>query len=367
MRLPELVLAGLLAAAIAPYASSQVPVQRLTSPPQRVVLNLASGVVSKPVPGIQGAQATSFANMTTAGLFATPLVLEEWVDWGVKAGGLTGIVCMVEFGYGTTELDTTMGGAGAALDLALYEGTLGACGAGDVASELTRFSLTGLPGSLDGGAAGYIVQMNLEPAISLPDGPLGWGYVGVDGKTGPLLISVGADGTGTVDLSDLYVPAPAPSGACLGSFNFLVPNTASFYLRLVEEDGTATGSQVQRFGSGVNVGVLSLPGSTPAIGQIWDPIITMPAVTNPVFEFIGVSTMADPGTIVPGLGEFLIDTSGPNPVFFGQGPFGYGQPFLLSIPFDCSVVGLAVSIQAGQGNALGELGLTNAIDAVVGT
>ena len=72
--------------------------------------NLATGHASLTAPWNPAADTagTTFANVTTSGFYATPLTAEEWVDWGVKAGGLSTVVCTLEIGYGTLAVDPTL-------------------------------------------------------------------------------------------------------------------------------------------------------------------------------------------------------------------------------------------------------------------
>lgn len=359
----------LLPATSAQGGADPARVVSLGAPARALHLDAATGELTRLAPGASPAlgadtPATSFANTTSAGAFAIPAVGDEWIDWGVKAGGVTGVVCTLEVAYGTNALDPGIGGPGAALDVAVYQGTLGTCGVGDVAVEVFRTSLTGLPGSLDGSAVSYTLEIDLSKTpFLLTDGPLGWGYVGVDGLTGPLLITVGVDSTSTVDGYDVYAPAPAPTGVCQGTSTFFLPNVASFYLRLDEDDGSEPGSQVVRVGSGSNLGVLSLAPTAPKIGQDWLPEITTDAVSGPAVEFLAFCNAPDPGTFLPGLGEALISIAAPAPFLtLTQAP-GTG-PFAVSIPFSCNIIGTPIFTQGGQVGLT--IGLTNAIDIVIG-
>ncbi len=361
-------LSGLALLALAAPAFSQA-IQRLGGPITPLRLDPDTGRIE---PGefwnpATDAPGTTFANVTTAGFYAAPLFFEEWVDWGVKAGGLTGAVCTVELGYGTMAVDPSLGGPGASVEIAVYAGTLGGCTPGDTAQEKRRFTLSGLPGSLDGSPAGYVLELELDTeTFALADGPIGWGYVGKDGVTGPLLVVVGADPTGNVDLFDLYVPAPATTGFCLGSFALGTPGVASFYLRIEEDDGTQPGSQTPRAGSGVNLGVLSPAAVAPKIGQAWQPSITTPAVASPALDFLALSSVAIPPLFLPGFGEILIGITPPNPVLTVGLPTPLGTPFNLNVPFNCSLIGKSVSAQAGQVSSGGVIGLTDALDITFG-
>jgi hypothetical protein len=359
--------AALLAAASLPRAA-QAPVHAVSGPIRHVVLH-ADGTLTAGAPWSPAGETagTTFANVTQAGLYATPPVGQEWVDWGVKSGGSTGVACTLELGYATTALDPSLGGPGAALQIAVYAGTVGGCNPTDVATQVRRLVYSGLPGSLDGGPAAFTVAIELaKQTFALADGPLGWGYVGVDGLSGPLLIAVGADPTGTVDGYDPYAPAPAPTGACLGTSVFAMPGVGSFYLRLEEEDGSEPGAQAPRVGTGFNPGVLSPAATPPKIGQSWQPSLTTPAVGTPSVDFFAISSVALAPTLIPGLGELLIGVASPNPLFVLAGPAGTGTPFSMPFPLNCALVGVSLTSQAGQVGVLGKVGLTNALDFTIG-
>ena len=364
----RLLIAGLGACALTSAVSAQAA-QPITGPITPIRLDLETGHVSPGVawnPAIDVA-GTTFANVTSSGFFSPPLVAEEWVDWGVKAGGLTGVACTLEFGYGTDAIDPILGGPGADLEIAIYAGTLGGCTAGDVDTEVRRLSFTGLPGSLDGSSAGYMVEVTLgKDTFLLPDGPIGWSYVGIDGVTGPLLITVGADPTSTIDGFDLYVPAPAVTGFCLGTFPFTSPGVGSFYLRLDEDDGTEPGAQTVRLGTGVNLGVLDLGTAPPKIGAVWDPVMSTDAVAAPVIDFLAMSSVPLPPVVVPGFGELLIGITPPNPIFVLITTPLAGAPFTIPVPLNCNFIGNTLSAQAGQLDISGTFGLTDAIDFTIG-
>jgi hypothetical protein len=236
-----------------------------------------------------------------------------------------------------------------------------------VALQKRRLAFAHLPGSLDGAPAAYVVSVELATkTFALPDGPIGWGYAGADGKSGPLLVVVGADPTQNVDLFDRYAPAPATAGACLASLPFDLPGVASFYLRLEEDDGSEPGSQTPRAGTGVNHGVLAPGPLPPKIGQVWHPAITTAPLASPLLDFIAVSSLALPPLSVPGFGELLISVAPPNPlgVFFAPTPGG--SPFNLTVPLNCALIGVALTSQAGQVSAAGAVGLTDALDFKIG-
>jgi hypothetical protein len=367
MRLATILrLAGAALAVLSSTAAAQAAIVPFRGPVHALRMTadgaLHPGAAWNPAGDVPG---TTFANVTTSGLFAMPPAGEEWLDWGAKSGGLTGVACTLEIGYGTSALDPSLGGPGAALEVAVYAGTVGGCGASDVSAQARRLTFTGLPGSLDGSPAAYTIAVELvQETFALADGPIGWSYVGIDGKSGPLLITVGADPTSTIDGYDLYAPAPAAPGSCAGSFAFAAPGVASFYLRLEEDDGSEPGSQTPRAGSGVNLGVLSPAPVPPKIGQTWSPSITASAVGAPVLDFLAISSVPFPGVVVPGLGELLIGVAAPNPLAVVSTPVG--SPFQVPFPLNCAYIGLSITSQGGQVDAGGMLGLTDALDFTFG-
>lgn len=195
-------------AVLAAAPSAQVREVPLHVPTQRarVTYDLGLGRVTHVAPaqhqtqaGIAVAESICFDNSGAGTLYADVPLGQEWVDWGRKDCGLTGVIRRLEVGYGTTALDVNQGGPGASLDLSLYAGTRGA--AGVLGEEVLRLSLTGLPASDGVTPVSVVTIIDLVapyPALNptLPDGPIGWGYTSTDGVTGPLLVDVGTSAFG---------------------------------------------------------------------------------------------------------------------------------------------------------------------------
>jgi hypothetical protein len=192
-------LVALLVAASGSFAGARglesLPV---TGPPRHfdAVYDLASGVLTIQDPGhapasglrgMQNAVVTCFSNAATVGSLALPLAGEEWIDWGVKDCDTTGVVETIRLGYASRALDSAGGGA---LQFALYSGTQGFGAA--LGTEIVRVDLAGLPGNdgsfPPGSFVAFTFDITFVPALNVPDGKLGWGYVNTDGDTGPLLI-----------------------------------------------------------------------------------------------------------------------------------------------------------------------------------
>ncbi len=328
-------------------------------------MNYGTGEITTLDPAGEALVSSCYSNSAFAGFFTTiGVVGDEFVDWGIKSCGLTGNVCEFIFGYGTTALDPGAGGPGASIDIAFYPGYTGLCGA--LPAPAAIYSFTGLPGSPDGvSATAFSITVDISTiGFAAGDGPLGWSYIATDTVSGPLLISTagtcggpGDPGTGTQDCFDIYSPT---GGACLGTFVFGTAGIASFWMEIGEDDGSfGPGSQVQRFGTGCNTGVLSLGSSAPSIGSTWDPSITTAAVSAPSADFYGISTgPGGDGCLI------LIDINPPNPLLEAGGGTGFGSPFSIPVPVQCSIIGVGASIQAGQIGV--GIGFTNAIDFVIG-
>ncbi len=303
-------------------------------------------VLDEPPPA-SGAEAAgiSFDNtaLTIGGFAVTGFSGEELVDWGVKSGGLTGVVSTVEICYTTDDVFPV------SLDVALYSGTLGSCDNGDPGVEVERLVLTGLPGDVTGGfMTSYILRIDVaEDPIILPDGPIGWGYVNpmtTGNSNGPRLVVVGATPTGTANNLDSYSPAPATGPATCFSTG-AIADYGSTYLRLEEEDGTEPPEQEIDNGSGVNPMLVGLGSTPPAIGSTWDPAFLPGLPGTTLLEVLALSTAKFPdGTILPGFGELLIDITPPNPFLTVAKP--PGGPFLIPIPLNVNLVGFEVFTQS---------------------
>jgi len=309
---------------------------------------------------------TSFANTGTSGFFALPALGEEWVDFGSHAG-LSGWISGIQIGYGTLALDVSAGGPGAAMDISIYSdgSTTTPQGGCVLATEVIRLSLTGLPGSTTGGAAGYIVDIDIGSAAArLGSGFLAWGYTNADGNTGPLLINVGCCGTGTSDAFDIYSPGPATAGNCAGTFAFSTPGIASFYLALTEDDGSTPASSVSRNGSGTNPNVFTETASA-RIGTAWDTHVDASGFPLAVLSAIALSSRQGTPIPAPGLGEILVDVLPPNPFLIWMD--GLLSDHWIPVPNDTGLVGVVLYTQAAIVEATGAITLTNALDITVGT
>ncbi len=342
---------------------AQVSEHRIPGEVTHLKMDYATGEITTLDPAADALVPSCFDNSALSGTFTTiGTIGDEFIDWGHKSCGLTGLVCEFSFGYSTTALDPGMGGPGASIDVSFYPDYRGLCSA--LGAPAATYSFSGLPGSPNGIAtASFTMKVDISTAgFALADGPFGWGYTATDAVSGPLLVTTtgtcaGAPDpvTGTEDCFDRY-----SGGLCQGTMSFVTPGTASFYMQIGEDDGAfGIGSQAQRFGTGCNVGVLSLGSRTPTIGIPWDPSITKDALAAPVVDFFGISSgPGGDGCVV------LIDDTFPNPFLTDGGGVGFGSPFSIPILPDCSLIGFPASIQAGQLGA--GVGFTNAIDFTIG-
>lgn len=309
--------------------------------------------------GTEKTLAPCFDNACLSGFYSASFSFAplEWVDWGFKTCGTTAIIGALDFAYSSITLDRSVGGPGVSLDLAIYAGTIGF---GVLGAEIERFAMSGLPGSLDGGAAFHKVTILLDGGeeFCLPDGHIGWGYCTHEIGTGPLLVDVAAcaSSTGVIDVYDRYLGCPASSSPFEGSFPG--GGLGSFPLTLWEDDGSAPALSTFFNGSGVNPSLLT---------SLTLPIVNLPWVA-------GVSTTFFPGTtftavvvsagVIPPfsttLGELLVDLSllvTPIDVAAGIHTF--------PVPKNLSYVGLTVYAQAAVAHAAG-IDLTNGLKLTIG-
>lgn len=267
--------------------------------------------------GIQRVLVPCYANNAVVGSYFPLGAGEEFVDWGDKTCDLIGFLGSFVIAYGTTAADASIGGPGASLDFAIYEGTTGG-GTAFLGTEIARFSFTGLPGRTTGAPAGYLLPVSLATPLRLCDGDLGWGYAGTDGVSGPILIATTGTcfgtpdpATGTEDCFDVYL-APASTGAYLGTFSFTTPGISSFYLELDEYDGSSSTSSMIN-GSGVNP-VIFTEAATAIPSQPWVTTVETSGFPGAVVTVVALSNAAL-GPVTTAFGELLIDITPANYFF----------------------------------------------------
>lgn len=253
--------------------------------------------------GSQGATLPCFDNSCTSGFFFQPGI-KEVLDWGVKGCATTGIIGAFDVAYATTTIGAI------SIEVAVYDGTTGFGPAG-LGVEVARFLLAGLPGSISGTPAAFLVSVDLSGGgeFCLDDGSIGWSYCFKDAGTGPLLIDVSVCGpsTGIIDAFDRYSNCPASSNVYEGTFFFGggANDFSSFYITLYESDGVFNGAVVDN-GSNVNPLIYSnLNG--PAVGGTWTTSVDISGFSGVTFTAqaaCGASLL-----VSTAFGELLVDLS----------------------------------------------------------
>jgi hypothetical protein len=214
-------------------------------------------------PGQQKAQVNCFSNTVTNGFFSVPTTGAEWMDWGVKDAQKTGIVGRFALAYATNARGVSeSGGTGATLGLSFYSGTTGFCSRGTRATfpggplggQDVSLGFGGLPGATGSQVSpGFSITFTLldNSVFCLPDGKVGWGYIGLEppmgtnqNATGPLLSDFSTN-TCWNDAFDLW-SRPDDFGTCAGVFFFggcvppvvfaVGPPCAGFWIQIWEEE-----------------------------------------------------------------------------------------------------------------------------------
>lgn len=324
-------------------------VQQLQGPVQHYELKLATGELTRvdsldPTGfGQLAVSATAFQNDCTSGSFAG-VGTDEFVDWGTKAGGLSELVTSFDFAYATDAADITIGGPGATVDIAIYEGTTGG---GVLGTEVARFAFTGLPAVTTTGFAAFIVSVDLSGGFEfcLADGPIGYGYCSNDpGTTGPLITDIPSCPNGQVDAFDSW-SCPAPGGTFNGTFFFGGAPTASFYMVLNEDDGSEIATTAPNNGTGINPILLDDGGVPPVLGQAWPATVDTGVGGHSVSSILLYKGSLPAGTLIIGAGEVIVDP------FSGQDFTGTVSGTGINdhsvvVPKDISLIGADYTVQA---------------------
>jgi len=301
---------------------------------------------------------------------------EELVDWGRKNCPGASRLRSFTVAYRSEAIDVSVGGPGAAFSLALFSGTTGF---GNLGTQVFRRTFTGMPA--DGAPAGpdVVYEHNGQPFVHteplvfltidfgfnplpLPDGPIGWSFLQLDGDTGPAVVSAPHSQLGTDDALDLYRPGPATPATYAGTFNFGTGGYASLYLQLDEIANNETAAATVLNGSGVNP--LLLSQIFPAVpGEVWALRVdaTVPGIYVPPYTLLMLSAASLSPLTTP-YGELLVDPS--QRLFPTQaGEAGYA----FAIPPNASLLGLAFFAQAAVlPPALPSVTLTNSLRIRIG-
>jgi len=295
--------------------------------------------------------------------FVVANIGEELLDWGVKDCNGAGLIESFTIRYRTTAVDTSLGGPGAALSVAIFRDSRGFGVAG---FELFRRTLTGLPGHVSGGEPAPSVLLTFDfgdHPLRLLDGRIGWSVMQLDGDTGPELVRAPRPELGTIDALDLYA-GPAAAGNYVGTFNYGGcagsggGPCASLWLQLEEVDESELASSTSVKGSGANPNVFS--ELQPArLGQVWAThfdLTAFPGTTSTnLFVSLG-GTLPIPTPV----GELLI---APGQIL--RPPLSANGTHLVAIPFDISLAGIVLHTQ-GVLRSPGSLLLTNGLVVTLG-
>ncbi|MFT5462033.1 MAG: hypothetical protein ACI8QS_000905 [Planctomycetota bacterium] len=351
---------------VSPTASS---LQDFSGPVQHYTLHYATGVITKDTAadasqlGVQGASVPSYANNCTTGSFFGAGA-DEVIDWGVKAAGASSVVDSFVIGYATDAVDTTIGGPGATLDIAFYEGTLGF---GALGTEAARYSLAGLPGSASGGFAGYALTVDLTGGFEfcLADGPIGYGYCTLDpGTTGPLITDIGGCPNGQDDAFDSYV-CPATAGVLNGTFFFGGSPTASWFIEIYEDDGLEVATTALNNGSGINPVVLTDGGVAPVLNGVWPVMVDTASSGHGLSACLWYKGSLPAGSLIIGAGEVIVDPT--SSLDFSSIVVGTGlNDHSIAVPKDVTLIGTDYTVQAILYTGGPPVALSNAIDINVG-
>lgn len=357
---------ALLAVTVVPALTSVISAQgapvAVEGPIRHFTHDYATGEVREVDPALRTPVPAAFDNASCATIFyAQQGFGAEWLDWGVKATSLgTGLITEFTIGFGTTELDTTVGGPGASLGVNIYTGTLGSCAPGALVGS---YSFPVLPGSLTGSATGIVYSVDISSAaILVPDGPLGWGFVqtGPPDVTGPIYMTVGGCPSGTVDLLDIYTSTPATAATCSMTCSLL--GMASFYFSMSEDDGFTPASAT--FRNTTNPADYAVTGP-PKLGASLGATVTLDPAGLPI-SLVLIGLASNPGSPNPlGQGELLVGLA-PFPLIDAS-----TGSHTIPIPNDPTLNGVLLYSQ-GFRTAFGALGSVtfdalNAYDLVLGT
>lgn len=294
---------------------------------------------------------------------------QELVNWGRKNCTGASLLRRVTIGYLSEAVRVQDGGPGATLQVALYSGTRGFNSLG---TEIFRRTITGLPASRDYNPPLTLLTLDFGAhPLPLADGNFGWGFLQLDGDSGPMLVQAPNTLLGTADAMDIYSPGPAQPATYVGTFNYSYCHTvfgvgcASTWMQLDEIPLSETARTTVVNGSGVNP-VLLEELFPPRIGQLWAARVDVPnpcpggvlCSGNPDFTILMISAAALATPIPTPFGELLIDrTLAVTPPMFGEGTYFY------AIPADTALVGRVVFAQAVvlPPDALPRTTLTNAL------
>jgi len=333
-------------------AQNQVSPISIQGTPGHATIDMATGVLTRDAQQKAATLVITWANTDYSGYYSTwGSPGAEWLDWGILTATVgSDIVGSYQFAYGTTALDTTVGGPGASLCTNFYNGALGFCAESGLGlSPDYQICWSGLPGTTSSAvAAGWIITVTLTGGFEfqLPTGPFGYALGLSDTITGPLLcyagtLSGGADANGQVDVFDVYVPDVA-SGTCGSYFFGGVPfNFSGWWMYVAQADASGTTAACTFYcGSGVNAGGYAV--ITPAVlGGTFLSTLTHTRAGGILYAYATPLTFPYKGQ------EILINFLDPNGELLGN-PLAFGSPaaFPLPVPINLAFCGFTFYVQA---------------------
>lgn len=269
----------------------------------------------------------------------------ELLAWGIKRCTGASRLRNVTLFYASEARDVSAGGPGGTLQFALYGGT---SGFGSTGTELFRRTITGLP---SGGGSGNFLTLDFgTDPLPLPNGRIGWGFLQLDGDTGPVRVLAPRGLLGTIDGLDFFSPGPASAETYVGTFNYASSgcSCANMFLQLEEiaDDEVAETTVVN--GSGANP-VLLEEVFPPRVGHFW---VERVAVLHPggqsgggggtpPFTVLATTAGLLPAPVATPFGELLVDRG----LTLIPPQFEEGTYYRL-LPSDLSLVGYEFYTQA---------------------
>ena len=284
--------------AVPAAAQSARPVRPAPWPLETVRVDAASGAITRGLTrNRSAAEVSEFPNLDLGGFVTVDsgAGAVTWINDGFKgaAGNTSDLLSSIVIPYCSSELDPGLGGPGATLKLGFYEG-YSRNNPSPNGTEITALTLTGLPGhssdsSFFGGFSCYFLRIELDPLLSLADGPIGYSWefadLGADGifaGTFPFLASTSSCSATVPDPQGQapyeccsFRPADAydASGQLIHIVTF-APYCIPWSLAIdLQEAADFTASSAPYSGDGVNVDTLT--ASAPVVGASWNAQVTL--------------------------------------------------------------------------------------------
>jgi len=274
------------------------PMRPAPAPLETVRYDAATGAITRGVTQQRtGSEVSEFPNLDMSGFVTVDSGGGNvtWINDGTKgaAGNASDLFSSFVIPYCSSELDPDLGGPGATLKLAFYEGFTRNSPTPS-GTRIASFDITGLPGhssdsSFFDGFTCYFLQVDLDPLLSFADGPIGYSWefadLGTDGiyaGTFPFLANTSSCSSLVPDpqgqapyrcCSVRPADAYAANGQLIAVFTFApycIPNSIAIDLR---EAADVAASATPFTGDGVNQDTL-LAGA-PVVGEPWSAQVTL--------------------------------------------------------------------------------------------